>query len=287
MVSSSLIIVSYNKKPYTELCVRGQFACDPRPDEIIVVDNGSTDGSVELLEGDLQQDAKKHGIDLVLIPNDSNVGACTARNQALDVAAGEYIAFMDNDIAVRHRNWLAGLRSVLDSDESIGICGPKLLFPFEPYAIECAGAAISRNGRVQYRGRGEPRDTPEYNTRLEVQCLISACWLMKRAVPEQVGGLDEVFNPAQFEDFDFCYRARGKGWRVIYEPSVEMYHFESVTTDGSPDVNYRYVTMKNWQTFKQRWQHMFEAEDGPRDEECVWKPLATRPLAETGIPPMI
>ena len=57
---------------------------------------------------------------------------------------------------------------------------------------------------------------------------------MKRAVYEEIGGLDEVFNPAQYEDFDFCYRAREAGWEVWYEPAAEMYHFENVTTAGSP-----------------------------------------------------
>ncbi|MBC7288680.1 MAG: glycosyltransferase family 2 protein [Armatimonadetes bacterium] len=165
--------------------------------------------------------------------------------------------------------------------------GPKLVFPFPPYTIQHAGAAISRTGRVKYLGRGKPIDSPEHNVRKDVQCLISACWVMKREVPEEIGGLDEVFNPAQYEDFDFCYRARARGWRVVYEPMAEMYHFESVTTDGSPDLNYRYITIKNGLEFKRRWQQVFSQEDGPPDEECQWLKLETRPLEMTGLPPMV
>jgi GT2 family glycosyltransferase len=231
-MTTTLIVVSYNKRPYTELCLRGQLQCTPPPDQIVVVDNGSTDGSVAMLQA-VQAEARAQGLACEIIANDGNVGACTARNQGLAVATGDLIAFMDNDVAVRHRGWLAGLTAVLQATEDLGIVGPKLLYPFAPYDIECAGAAISRGGRVQYRGRGSAHDDPRWNEPVEVQCLISACWLMKRQVVEQVGGLDEAFNPAQFEDFDFCYRARQAGWRVAYEPSVELYHFENVTTDGS------------------------------------------------------
>ncbi len=256
------------------------------------MDNGSTDGSIEMLAA-VQADARAQGIAFEIIANDGNVGACTARNQGLEIATGDFIAFMDNDVAVRHRDWLAGLTSVLRGVEDdpayapVGIVGPKLLYPFEPYNIECAGAAISRGGRVQYRGRGSAIDDPRWNEPAEVQCLISACWLMKRQVVEQVGGLDEAFNPAQFEDFDLCYRARQAGWRVMYEPTVELYHFENVTTDGSPDVKFRYVTMKNWVEFKRRWRSMYEQEDGPDDSECQWAALETRPLERTGVPPMV
>jgi len=284
---ATIIVVSYDKRPYTVLCLTSLLAAEPRPAQIIVIDNGSRDGTVEFLEGEYPALAADAGVAFQLICNDSNVGACTARNQGLEVATGEYISFMDNDVAVRSRGWLARLRDVLDEDAGVGIVGPKLLFPFEPYAIQFAGAGISRAGRVKYLGRGEPRHDPQYSKPREMQCLISACWLMRAELPAQIGGLDEVFNPAQFEDFDFCYRAREAGWRVLYEPSVEMYHFESVTTDDSPDINYRYITIRNGMEFKRRWAKMFSHEDGPPDEECRWRQLETRPLEQTGVPPMV
>jgi GT2 family glycosyltransferase len=284
---ATIIVVSYNKRPYTELCLTSLLQGNPLPAQIVVIDNGSQDGTVEFLEQGYPPLARDAAVEFRLIRNDTNVGACTARNQGLELATGEYISFMDNDVAVRSPGWLGGLREVLDGDAGVGIVGPKLLFPFEPYHIQFAGAGISRTGRVKYLGRGEPRDDPRYNQRREMQCLISACWLMRAEVPRQIGNLDEVFNPAQFEDFDFCYRAREAGWRVLYEPSVEMYHYESVTTDASPDVNYRYITIRNGMEFKRRWHRMFAQEDGPPDEECRWQQLETRPLEQTGVPPML
>jgi GT2 family glycosyltransferase len=235
----------------------------------------------------LAAECRAAGVRLTVIANEANRGACTARNQALEAAAGDFIVFLDNDTAVRRRDWLGTLQGVLSNEPTVGIVGPKLLFPFAPYDIECAGVAISPHGRVQYRGRGQAHDAPEFARPAEVQCLISAAWLMRRAVCEQIGGLDEVFNPAQFEDFDFCYRARAAGWRVLYEPGAELYHFENVTTAGSPDVKFAYVTMRNWGTFRQRWQHVYAAEGGPPDSECRWRKLPTLPLEQTGVPPLV
>ncbi len=284
-IDAALIVVSYNKLPYTRLCLEGMLVCEPRPAQIIVVDNGSSDGSREYLQSEFLSRARTSGVDYALINNATNRGACTARNQALEIADARYLAFVDNDVAVRSRAWLDLLARRLETGPGVGIAGPKLLFPFPPYDIECAGVAISPSGRVQYRGRGEPRG--RWARAGPVQCLISACWLMKREVYRQVGGLDEVFNPAQYEDFDLCYRAREAGWEVWYEPAAEMYHFENTTTAGSPDLNFRYITIRNGLEFKRRWQHRFREEGGPPDEACRWRNLPLRTIEETGAPPMV
>ncbi len=285
-IDTTIIVVSYNKLPYTRLCLESLLQSRPLPGEILVVDNGSQDRTIQYLQEQYPALAEDAGVEFALLENDSNVGAPTARNQALQMAKGQFISFMANDAAVSSRNWLQILRHTLEENDDTGIAGPKMLFPFPPYNIEIAGAAISPNGRVQYRGRGKPLDSPGLNQPEEVQCLISACWLMKRAVYEQIGGLDEVFNPAQYEDFDFCYRARQAGWRVWYQPTAEMYHYENVTTDGSADLNFRYITIRNGLEFKRRWRHIFSAEGGPADEECQWQLLPTQAIEQTGIPPI-
>jgi len=284
--STSVIVVSYNKLPYTRLCLESMLAGDPAPDQIVVIDNGSRDGSVDFLAGEFAGQAEAAGCSYALIANEGNAGACTARNQGLERVTGEYVAFCDNDLAVRSSDWLAVLAGTLDRVPSVGIVGPKLLFPYEPFRIECAGVGISQTGRVQYFGRGEARDAEQHCTPRPVQCLTSACWLMRRELPERIGNLDEVFNPAQFEDFDYCYRAREAGWEVYYQPGAEMYHFENVTTDGSQDVNFPYVTIKNGRVFKERWRRMFSDEDGPADEDCRWEKIPGRGIDQTGIPPM-
>ncbi len=284
---TTVIVVSYNKRPYTELCLHGMLQATPPPHQLVVVDNGSSDASLAFLQNDFAEQCRAHEAEYVLIVNPDNLGACTARNQALKVASSDYIAFCDNDLAVRSRNWLAILADTLQQRPQVGIVGPKLVFPQPPHDIECAGVGISPNGRIQYRGRGQPKDSSQFAKATTVQCLTSACWLMRRKLYEEIGELDEVFNPAQFEDFDYCYRAREAGWEVMYQPAAEMYHFENVTTDGSQDFNFRYITIKHGKIFKARWRHMFASENGPPDAECKWAEIPATSIEEIGTPPMV
>jgi GT2 family glycosyltransferase len=106
--------------------------------------------------------------------------------------------------------------------------------------------------------------------------------LVKRAVLDEVGAFDEVFNPVQFEDLDLMYRMRAQGYRVVYEPAVEMYHFENVTTDGSTQINFKYQTVKNGMEFKRRWRQLFTTENGPADDELRWVELPRRRIEEIG-----
>jgi GT2 family glycosyltransferase len=181
------------------------------------------------------------------------------------------VVFLDNDTVIPDPSWLEKLRAVLHSDRRIGIVGPKLCYPFEPRRIQCAGVGISRTGRVQFRGRGETADDPRFSRVEDVQTLISACFMFRRSLYDEIGGLDEVFNPIQYEDFDFCYRARSRGYRVVYTPDPVVLHWESVTSDGTPNLRNRYVIIKHGLLFKERWRHIFENENGPRDEETQWK----------------
>ena len=151
-----------------------------------------------------------------------------------------------------------------------------------PFAIEHAGIAISPDGAIGYQGRGAARDDPAFSVPRELQGSASACILVKRAVLDEVGYFDEVFNPVQFEDLDLLYRMKSHGYRVMYEPSVEMYHFENVTTDGSPQLNFKYQTIKNGMEFKRRWRHLFSAENGPAADTLRWAELPRRRIDEIG-----
>lgn len=282
----SLIILHHNKVNYTRFCLDRLLLTRYRPLEVWLVDNGSTDGTREVLDAFAER-AAGQGIRVEQIWNEDNRGAVTGRNQALQRVRGDYVAFWDNDIAVRDRDWADKLRAVLEEEKRNGIVSPKLLFPFPPYAIEFAGGAVSVGGRVQYLGRGAPREAPEYNRRREVQCVISACILIRRRLIEEVGLLDEAYNPVQYEDIDYCYRARSRGWRVLYEPTVEMYHFEHTTTAGSADLNFKYLTIRNGLRFKRRWRKMFASEGGPPDQAVQWVELPKKGVEEIGELPVV
>jgi len=268
----SIIVLSHNKAAYTKRCLESVMAATYTPFELILVDNGSSDGTVEVLHD--VQDTCRHGdIGCELILNDTNVGAVRGRNQALEKVRGRFIVFMDNDVEAIDPQWMQKLLNELGRQPRAGIVAPKLLFPGEPRRIECAGIGISRTGRVKYLGRGEPSDDPRFNRRRTLQAAISACWMMKADVFERCGFLDEAFNPVQYEDLDYCYRARSEGFEVLYTPDPEFVHYENVTTDGSRELNFKYLTIKHGILFKRKWHHMFSLEDGPPDEECRWEDL--------------
>ncbi len=271
-MSLSVVMLARNKKAHTRAALESLLESEGVALEVIVVDNGSTDGTPELLR-ELEPAFRGRGAALRWRLNGSNAGCSTARNQGLEMARGRYCAFMDNDVVVPTGDWAGRLIRTLEQEPRAAIVGPKLVYPFPPHRIQCAGVGISRSGRVQFRGRGQPRHTPGFNERREVQCLISACFLFRRSLYEQIGGLDEAFNPIEFEDFDFCYRARQAGGRCIYEPAVEVHHWESITSEGTPALPNTYLIVKHGMLFKERWRHVFEKEDGPPDSECRWVPI--------------
>lgn len=268
----SVILLAHNHAPYTRQCLLSVLQTQPPDIEIIVVNNGSTDETHTLLEHVAQRAAAAH-VPMHVITHKHNLGCATARNLAVAQASGDEIVFMDNDIIVPDPCWLQKFTHVLHTRQNAAIVGPKLCYPFEPRNIQCAGVAVSPTGRVLFRGRGRPRNDPRFSRCQEVQSLISACWIFRRKLYDEIGGLDEIFNPIQFEDLDFCYRARSRGHRLFYTPDPVIHHWESITSTDTPSLNNRYVVIKNGMRFKKRWRHMFEKENGPRDDETRWHPV--------------
>lgn len=268
----SIIILTHNKSPYTKRCLESILQTAGTQYEVIVVDNGSTDDTPRVLDL-MKAEYERKGVRLHLKFNGRNVGCSTARNMGMAIASGSHMVFLDNDTIVIDPKWLSMLVAPMYADPAVKLTTPKLTYPVAPHLIQCAGVGVSRSGRVAFLGRGEPRDDPRFNVQKEVQCAISACLMFQRSLVDEIGGLDEAFNPIQYEDLDFCYRARAKGYKVVYVPSVEVHHWESITSDGTPALPNRYLIIKHGLLFKQRWRHMFEKEDGPSDEEARWRQI--------------
>ncbi|MBA4387921.1 MAG: hypothetical protein C0404_08060 [Verrucomicrobia bacterium] len=277
----SVITLTHNKLEVTRRCLPGLLAGSHAPLEIVVVDNGSTDGTVEWLAA-FAKEARNSGVKFARILNKKNAGCSTARNQALEKARGTKIVFADNDVTLRSRNWLQTLSQTLEDDACTAMAGPKLVYPRKPYDIQFAGGAVSKSGRVQFIGRGESNGDPRFNKRCEVQWFASACLMVRKAVLDDVGGFDEAFNPVQFEDTDLCYRVRSRGYRIVYEPSAEMYHFESTTTAGTEAVPNAALVIRHGLLFKERWRYMFSKENGPPDPETAWRKMPPCDISTIG-----
>ncbi len=282
----SVVTLTHNKLAYTRRCLSSWLETTGAAWELIVVDNGSTDGTREWLDG-FRGEAGGRGVPVRLVLNPGNIGCSTARNQGVALARGEHVVFADNDVALRSRRWLAILAGRLAERPEAGMAGPKIVYPFPPHDIQFAGGGVTRSGRVCFCGRGERRDDPRFTAGRDVQCFISACCMIRRSVFEEIGGLDEAFNPVEFEDIDFSYRLRARGYRIAYVPEAEMYHFESVTTAGTASIPNTSLIVRHGLLFKERWRHMFERESGPAESEARWRRVERRPLESVGELPVI
>lgn len=273
----SVVILHHNKAPYSHACLQSLLSSSARPLEVVNVDNGSSDETATVL-AEWQDQAATTGIAVQRLDFSENIGAVRGRNEAMKVARGDYIVFLDNDTIIGQADWLERLQEFLDADSARGIVAPKLLFPWQPFDIECCGTAISPTGRVQYVGRGQERGAVAQPQK--IQCAISAAWMMPRRLYEELGGLDEVYSPVQYEDLDYCYKAREAGYEVWTLPAVEIFHFEHTTTAGSDDINFKYVTTKNGLTFKKRWIEHFRRENATTDEAAQWQTLPKQSIDE-------
>jgi GT2 family glycosyltransferase len=283
----SVITLCYNKLDCTRRCLSAMLRdtrCDA-PWELVVVDNGSSDGTQRWLEHELPALGRQVRVPVRLLRLPSNQGSSTGRNLGIGLAAGEFLVFVDNDVAPCTRGWLAGLHRVFIDTPAAGMAAPKMIYPFPPYAIQCAGVGISRRGHVCFQGRGEAADDPRFNRRQPAQCLISACMMVRAELIRKHGGFDPCFNPVQFEDFDLCYRLREQGWKAVYTPEVAMYHFESITTQGSPSIHNASVVVRNGLIFQRRWRHLFSKENGPDEAACRWRRLDASPSLDAIVDP--
>jgi len=181
----------------------------------VVVDNASTDGSVEMLHELFPR--------IKIIQNSQNMGFSKANNQGIRFAlenGAKQVLLLNNDIEIISPIWLDELSRVLESDTKIGIVGCKLLYPDR--TIQHAGGVIKL--RVPYhRGEGT-KDTGQFDKVEFVDYVTAAALLIKSAVIRRIGFLDEGFTPLYYEDTDWCVRAQFYGYKVAYTPSPTLIH---------------------------------------------------------------
>jgi GT2 family glycosyltransferase len=164
-----------------------------------------------------------------------NLGFARANNLLLRRARGRYVVLLNPDTVVTS-NWLTYLLERAESSDRIGIVQPKLLNPGG--SIDSTGHIFLRPGIVRDRGYGQS-DFGQYDKSTQLESAIFACVLMKREMISQIGILDEKLF-MYMEDVDYCLRARGKGWQIVYEPRSIVYHFRG-GVGGDPTKGYQYV----------------------------------------------
>ncbi|MEO8625335.1 MAG: glycosyltransferase [Candidatus Limnocylindrales bacterium] len=153
--------------------------------------------------------------------NDENLGYLRTANRAAARAASDYLVFLNNDAVVEH-GWLDALCRVADDDPRVGMVGSMLLRP--DGRLEEAGGIMFRDGKGYPYGSGDDPSKPEYNFVRDVDCVRGASLLVRRAAFEAVGGFDDRYAPAFFEEFDLAFKLREAGYRVVYQPASRVHH---------------------------------------------------------------
>ena len=235
---TTIIVVSHDSLDQVQRCVQELRRCTraEHPCDLVVVDNGSTDGSAEWLA---EQD------DLLLLRNDTNAGAPRARNQALAHAQGRWIVFMDSDVMVTP-GWLDGLVYHAAVDAGAACVGPVTDRAAHGQALANVNVrtAAERDALATVRAETHRRKSSY------ASLMSSFCMLVPRAVIERIGGFDERFSPWGFEDDDFSLRARLAGGRLRVAHDVFVQH-ESY--NGPKRERHEELLLRNWRRFAAKW----------------------------------
>ena len=176
-------------------------------------------------------------------------------NYAAKRSKGKYIVFLNNDTKV-HKHWLSFLVKLIESDNKIGLVGSKLIYPNK--TLQEAGGIVWRNGDCCNYGRGDNAEMPEYNYVKEVDYISGASILIRKSTWGMIGGFDERYNPAYYEDIDFAFELRKNGYKVIYQPKSIVEHYEGISNGKNISSEIKHFQIINKKKFIEKWKNQLK-----------------------------
>ena len=219
----SIIILNFNGRSWLERCLPSAVA-EAGPDgEVLVVDNGSTDGSIAFVA------AAFPNVRITALPE--NRGFAAGNNEGATQARGEYLAFLNND-AIPQPGWFAQIRRALDARPDVGLAASRIVYLDRPAIVDSAGDGITRFGGAFKRGHGQPASGV-----LEPRDVFGACGaalVIRAALFHDVGRFDSAYF-AVHEDVDLSYRCQLRGFHCVDVPEAVVHHAGSATLGrGNP-----------------------------------------------------
>jgi FkbM family methyltransferase len=234
----SIIILNFNRLADIRVCLESIQRHTPERHEIIVVDNASTDGSLDYL---------RTVPDITLLENPTNLGCPPARNQAMALAKGDYVVFLDNDTIVTS-GWINTFMEHARRNPNIGLLGPRSNFvsgpqlvPKVPYRDVQSLEEFAQTFSKQNQGR----TTPTHR-------LVGFCMFVKREVINKIGAHDPQFGKFGFEDDDYTWRAIIAGFKVAIAHDVFIHHTGGPQIRGN--LEYNNLLLEAWEVFKSKWE---------------------------------
>ena len=234
MKTVSVIIVNWNGKKFIEECLDGLRRQTCQFFSVIVVDNASVDGSLELVH-------KKYP-EVKTISLAENLGFATANNIAIKSIDTDYVALLNND-AVPHPAWLWSLLRALEMNPEAGMAASRMLLKDRPGVIDRAGDAYTTAGTALLHGRGEP--SHKFNHKRWVFGACAGAALYRKRMLDDIGLFDNEFF-LLYEDVDLSFRAQIQGYQCLYEPAAIVYHeaSSSIGEDSSISVYYSHRNLE-------------------------------------------
>jgi GT2 family glycosyltransferase len=215
--------------------------------EVIVVDDGSLDGSAEWLDEMAQTQSW-----LRVVHNASNLGFVNAVNRAADAARGDLLVLLNND-TILLPGWLTALQQTFRQYRDAGAVGGKLVFP--DGRLQEAGGIVFDDGTAAKFGYGDVDiGAPLYNFVRQVDYCSGALLATPRALFNEIGGLDTRYAPAYYEDTDYCFQVREQGLAVYYQPQCTVIHLEGATAGHQVTHGAKRYQLFNHERFVERWQ---------------------------------
>lgn len=234
---TSIIIPTHNGLSLLVSCIETIRRHTEVPYEIIVVDNGSTDGT--------QEYCIQEGLTFIALP--TNEGFPAACNRGLAIASGDQLLLLNNDVNVTPQ-WLSNMLLALYSAEDVGIVGPVTNYASGRQQVDVVWETQEEFMQIACRhNRSNPAKW------LEAQRIVGLCFLFKRKLWEIVGQFDERFSPGHYEDDDYCYRARQHGFRLIISGDTLVYHAGSASFASANPGGWNDLIESNRQKFIDKW----------------------------------
>lgn len=215
----SVVILNFNGKAWIKRCIDSILAQDYAHLQIIVVDNGSVDGSLALV--------KERYNEVLLVENGRNLGYSAANNIGIRCAQGDYIVIMNNDTELE-RSCITAMKRAIDKDPRYGACASKIYLESEEGVLDAAGIVVFRDGLSIGRGRLERADF--YNREEEVFFASGCCLMARTSMLEDIKLGNDYFDEDFFmyaDDTDLGWRAGLRGWKTIYTPQARLVHAHS------------------------------------------------------------
>jgi N-acetylglucosaminyl-diphospho-decaprenol L-rhamnosyltransferase len=209
----AVAIVNWNTRDLLRTCLQGVLAEEPA--KVVVADNGSQDGSVEMVRGEFPS------VTLIVSPENPGYGA--ASNRAISRCGAEYILLLNSDTELRP-GALRTLRGYLEQHERVGVVGPRLLHPDGTLQESCFPFPRPLLPLMKWRTGGFTHDRSG-----QVPWVVGAALAIRRTAFEAVGGFDESYH-MYFEEVDLCYRLRKAGWETHFTPDAEVIHLVGAST---------------------------------------------------------